>query len=110
MDNGGQTVRNEHDRPVFADFFDGLLYFGLRHIVKRRSCLIEQDDAVILQDTPRNGKPLPLTATVTNSGSTFNDEIYIFVDGQKAGARTLSLEGGATADFETLAPAVTLAD
>ena len=46
------------------------------------------------------GKPLPLTATVTNSGSTFNDEIYIFVDGQKAGARTLSLEGGATADFE----------
>ena len=46
------------------------------------------------------GKSLPLTATVTNNGSMFNDEIYIFVDGQKAGARTLSLEGGATADFE----------
>lgn len=46
------------------------------------------------------GHTLPLKAQIVNSGSYFNNYIYLFVDGIRVGGRILEVEGNNMADFE----------
>ena len=43
---------------------------------------------------------LPLTATVTNNGSKFSGDVYLFVDSTRMGGRALTIEAGETADLD----------
>src|SRR5579859_1174113 len=66
-----QPVSDDDARPVLHHLVDGILHQPLALGVKRRSSLVKDKDRWVLEQGPRNGKPLPLTAaelapTVTN--------------------------------------------
>jgi len=53
-----------------------------------------------LSETALVGEYATFSASITNNGSTFNNDLYLFIDGQRCGGRHFEADAGETKAFE----------
>src|SRR6516165_3127851 len=62
MEDSGESVGYHECRSVYHEIIEGLLNHLLTLGVQGAGCFVENQYRSILEDSPRNAEPLPLTA------------------------------------------------